>query len=319
MRIAVLDDYQHVASTYADWTQVRALGEIDIFDRNLGSVEEAAATLEPYDVICLMRERMPVPASLVARLPNLKLLVTTGVHNRTIDFAATNARGIPVCHTRGGDSLYATSELAWALILAALRHIPQEDRNVRSGGWQQTIGGVLHGKTLGLLGLGRLGAQMVPVAKAFGMSVIAWSPNLTPERAGAAGADYAAKDGFFAGADIISIHMVLSARSKGIVGPAEIAAMRPGALLVNTSRGPLVEETALLAALEQDRIMAALDVYDIEPLPADHPLRGAKNAVLSPHLGYVSDTTYRQFFEDMVENILAWHAGQPVRVLKVDN
>jgi len=319
MRIAVLDDYQHVASTYADWTQVRALGEIDIFDRNLGSVEEAAATLEPYDVICLMRERMPVPASLVARLPNLKLLVTTGVHNRTIDFAATNARGIPVCHTRGGDSLYSTSELAWALILAALRHIPQEDRHVRAGSWQQTIGGVLHGKTLGLLGLGRLGAQMVPVAKAFGMKVIAWSPNLTPERAAAAGADYASKDAFFADADIVSIHMVLSERSKGIVGPAEIAAMRPGALLVNTSRGPLVDEAALLAALEQGRIFAGLDVYDIEPLPADHPLRRAKNTVLSPHLGYVSEATYRQFFEDMVEDILAWHAGQPVRVLKVDH
>jgi D-3-phosphoglycerate dehydrogenase len=315
MRIAVLDDYQRVATTPGDWDRLGADVSIEVFDRNLASVEEAAAALAPHEVVCLMRERMPMPRALIERLPNLKLIVVTGARTRSIDFEAAAERGIPVCHTRGGESHHATPELAWGLILSCARAIPQEHARVRAGAWQETIGTVLHGKTLGLLGLGKLGQRMVPVARAFGMEVIAWSQNLTPERAREGGAEYVDKEALFSRADVVSIHLVLGERTRGIVGEPELSRMKPGAILVNTSRGPLVHEGALLEALEAGRIRAGLDVFDIEPLPEGHPLRRAPNLVTTPHLGYVTEGTYEAFFEDMVEDIAAWRAGKPVRVL----
>nr|WP_205520953.1 D-2-hydroxyacid dehydrogenase family protein [Propylenella binzhouense] len=315
MRIAVLDDYQRVARTLADWESLGADCEVEVFDRNLASEDEAAAALAPFDILCLMRERMPLPGSLMERLPRLKLVVVTGSRVRTIDMEKAVARGITVCHTRPGESQAATPELAWGLILAAYRHIPEEHARVRAGGWQETLGTTLHGRTLGLLGLGKLGGRMVPVAKAFGMEVIAWSQNLGPERAAEAGARLVEKDELFETADIVSVHLVLGERTRGIVGAREIALMKQDALLVNTSRGPLVDEEALLAALTAGRIRAALDVYDREPLPANYPLRTAPNVVLSPHLGYVTADAYREFYPDTVEAILAWRAGAPIRVL----
>jgi phosphoglycerate dehydrogenase-like enzyme len=316
MRIAVLDDYQRVAAKLGAWDRLGSDVEIEVFDRNLGSVDEAAAALAPYEVVCLMRERMPMPRALIDKLPNLKLIVVTGARTRSIDFEATAERGIPVCHTRGGESHYATPELAWGLILSCARFIPQEHARVRDGGWQETIGTVLHGKTLGLLGLGKLGQRMVPVAKAFGMQVIAWSQNLTPDAARDEGAEHVTKEELFSRADVLSIHLVLGDRTRGIVGAADLARMKPSAILVNTSRGPLVNEAALLATLEAGRIRAAgLDVFDVEPLPTDHPLRRAPNLVTTPHLGYVTEGTYQAFFEDMVEDIAAWRAGTPVRLL----
>src|SRR3954468_15104012 len=315
-RIAILDDYQGVALAMADWSALRRDCEILVFDRNLASEDEAATALKDFDVVCLMRERMPVPRSLIARLPKLKLLVVTGAHNRTLDLAAAKERGIVVSHTRGGDSQYATPELAWALILACMRHLPEEHQRMREGGWQRTVGTALHGRTLAILGLGRLGSRMAAIGKAFGMELIAWSQNLTAERAAAAGAILVSKDELFARADVVTIHLVLGERSRGTVGRKELARMKPSAILVNTSRGPIVDEAALIEALRGRKIRAAgLDVYDEEPLPADHPLRRLDNVVLSPHLGYVTEGTYRAFYEDMVEDIAAWRAGAPVRVL----
>lgn len=315
MRIAVLDDYQRVATRLGDWDRLGADVAIEVFDRNLASVEEAAAALAPYEVVCLMRERMPMPRALIERLPNLKLIVVTGARTRSIDFEAAAERGIPVCHTRGGESHHATPELAWGLILSCARAIPQEHARVRAGAWQETIGTVLHGKTLGLLGLGKLGQRMVPVARAFGMEVIAWSQNLTPERAREGGAEYVDKEALFSRADVVSIHLVLGERTRGIVGEPELSRMKAGAILINTSRGPLVDGTALLEALEAGRIRAGLDVFDVEPLPEGDPLRRAPNLVTTPHLGYVTEGTYQAFFEDMVEDIAAWRAGAPVRLL----
>ena len=315
MRVAVLDDYQRVAAKLGAWDRLGSDVEIDVFDRNLGNVEEAAAALAPYEVVCLMRERMPMPRALIERLPNLKLIVVTGARTRSIDFDAAAERGIPVCHTRGGESHHATPELAWGLILSCARAIPQEHARVRAGAWQETIGTVLHGKTIGLLGLGKLGQRMVPVARAFGMEVIAWSQNLTPERAREGGAEYVDKEALFSRADVVSIHLVLGERTRGIVGGPELSRMKAGAILINTSRGPLVDQTALLEALEAGRIRAGLDVFDVEPLPENDPLRGAPNLVTTPHLGYVTEGTYQAFFEDMVEDIAAWRAGAPVRLL----
>jgi len=315
-RIAVLDDYQQVGRGLADWASLGPDCQVDFLDRPLPDVEAAAAALADYDVIGLMRERMPVPAALIERLPRLKLIVVTGAHNRTLDLEAARARGIRVCHTGGGESFHATTELAWALIFAALRHLPQEDRRMRQGLWQGTVGRTLHGRTLGLLGLGRLGGRMAEVARAFGLNIIAWSQNLTEERCAELGARRVERETLFRESEILSLHLVLSERTRGIVGAAELALMRPDAILINTSRGPLVDEAALLAALREKRIAAAgLDVYDTEPLPEDHPLRGLDNAVLSPHLGYVTEGTYRVFFADMVEDIAAWKKGVPIRVL----
>lgn len=317
IRIAVLDDYQQIGQELADWASLGAGVQTTFFREPLGSADAAVAALADYDVICLMRERLPMPADLLERLPKLRLIVSTGEKNRALDLAAAQARGITVCHTRGGESLYATTELAWALILATLRHLPQEDARMRQDLWQGTLGRVLHGRTLGLIGLGRLGAQMVPVARAFGLDVIAWSQNLTKARCAELGVRRVEREAIFAQSDILSLHMVLSERSRGLVGAAELALMRPEAILVNTSRGPLVDEPALVEALRHNRIAGAgLDVYDIEPLPAGHALRSLPNVVLSPHLGYVTEGTYRQFFPDMVEAIAAWRAGTPIRVMR---
>jgi phosphoglycerate dehydrogenase-like enzyme len=313
IRIAVLDDYQHAAPEFGDWNRLAPHATIDFFDRNLASVAEAAHLLAPFDVLCLMRERMPVPRQLLESLPNLKLIVVTGGRAPSLDKEAARERGILVAHTRSGDSHAATVELAWALIFALMRHLPLEHENVRNGHWQTTVGRVVSGKVLGLLGLGKLGGAMVPVARAFGMDAIAWSPNLTPERASAAGVLAVSKEALFAESDIVSLHLVLSATTRGIVSAAELSRMRSSALLVNTSRGPLVDEPALLQALQEKRIAGAgLDVFDIEPLPADHPLRRAPNVVLTPHLGFVTEGNYRQFFADMIEIIAAWEAGAPL-------
>ncbi len=316
MRIALLDDYQQVALTLADWSAVRALGTIDVFDRNLGSIDEAVAALEPYDVIGMMRERMPLPRALIERLPNLKLVIVTGARVRTIDFEATAEHGIMVCHTLPGGSHAATPELAWALILATARHLPKECQNLRDGGWQQTLGTALSGSTLGLLGLGKLGGYMAPIARAFEMDCIAWSQNLTAERAAEVGATLVGREELFARSDVLSIHLVLSERSRGLVGTAELRSMKPSAILINTSRGPIVDETALIAVLREGRICGAgLDVFDREPLPFDHPFRRMENVVATPHLGYVTEAAYRDFYESMAEGIVAWSKGTPIRVL----
>ena len=315
IRIAVLDDYQHVALTLADWSRLGPDADVTVFDRNLGP-DQAASALAGFDVVCLMRERMPVPRALIERLTALKLIVVTGARNRTLDLEAASERGIVVSHTRGGESQYATPELAWALILACARHLPEEDRRMREGGWQETIGMALHGKSLGILGLGRLGSRMAAIGHAFGMELLAWSPNLTRDRAEAAGASLVVKDELLARADVITIHLVLGERSRGLIGARDFALMKPSAILINTSRGPIVDEAALIEALRTRRIRSAgLDVYDEEPLPPEHPLRRLPNAVLSPHLGYVTEGTYRMFYEDTVEAIAAWRSGAPVRVL----
>jgi D-3-phosphoglycerate dehydrogenase len=315
-RIAILDDYQHVALKMADWSALPPDCELVVFDRNLATEDEAARALADFDVVCLLRERMPMPRTLIERLPALKLIVVTGAHNRTLDLAAAKDRGITVSHTRGGDSQYATPELAWGLILSLMRRIPQEHQRMREGGWQETVGTALYGQTLSILGLGRLGSRMASIGRAFGMAVLAWSQNLTAERAEAAGATLVAKDELFARADVLTIHLVLGERSRGLVGAAELARMKKSAVLVNTSRGPIVDEDALLKALREGTIAgAALDVYAKEPLPRDHELREAPRTLLSPHLGYVTTGTYEVFYRDAVEDIAAWMRGEPIRVL----
>jgi D-3-phosphoglycerate dehydrogenase len=263
-----------------------------------------------------MRERMPLPRALIERLPRVKLVVVTGARTRTIDLEAAAEHGMTVCHTHPGESQYATPELAWGLILSCARLIPEEHRHVREGRWQETIGLSLGGKTIGLLGLGKLGSRMAPVARAFGMDVVAWSQNLTEEKAASVEARRVDKDELFRIADVVSIHLVLSERTRGLVGAPEFGLMKPTAILVNTSRGPIVDEAAMIKALQSKQIRAAgLDVFDQEPLPVDHPLRTIPNAVLTPHLGYVTDGAYRAFFEDSVAGIVAWRAGEPIRVL----
>jgi D-3-phosphoglycerate dehydrogenase len=316
IRVAVLDDYQRVALKLADWSQLGPDAKVDVFHENLATVDAAADALEPYDVICLMRERMPMPRALIDKLPKLRLVIVTGARTHTIDFDATAERGITVCHTHPGESQHATSELAWGLILSCMRHIPEEHRRMRAGGWQETIGTTLHGKTLGILGLGKLGSRMAAVAKAFGMEVIAWSQNLTAERATAAGAKLVSKEELFRQADVVTIHLVLSDRTRGLVGAPEFALMKSSAVLINTSRGPIVDEKALLETLRNNRIAGAgLDVFDVEPLPLDHPLRRMDNVVITPHLGYVSQQNYARYFPDIVEDIRGWLDGKPVRVI----
>lgn len=317
MKIAVLDDYQHVALRMADWTAIQARCTVDVFDTNLAVPDEAARVLAPYDIVCLLRERMPVPRALIERLPNLKLIVVTGNQNRTLDIGAATQRGIVVTttNTRGGGDP-ATPELTWGLILAATRRIAVEDAQMRKGAWQTTVGTRLHGKTLGILGLGKIGCQIAAFGKVFGMRVIAWSPNLIPEVAAAVGVTRVEKDELFRSSDVLTIHMVLSERTRGLVGAREIGLMKPSAYFVNTSRGPLVDQDALVAALRGRRIAgAALDVYEPEPLPRDHVLRTLDNVVLSPHLGFVVEETYRVFFEGTVECIAAFLDGRSIRLL----
>jgi phosphoglycerate dehydrogenase-like enzyme len=304
-KIAVLDDYQGVALKLADWSAVTAHADVDVFSDHLSDADAVAERLRPYDIVCVMRERTPLGAALIERLPNLKLIASTGPRNASIDLKAAAARGITVAHTGYFGS--PTIELTWALILASARHLVAEAGAVRSGGWQHSIGDDLSGKTLGLIGLGHIGAQVAKIGLAFGMSVIAWSQNLTAEKAGAVGAAWVSKEELLRRADIVSVHLVLSERTRGLIGAGELALMKRSARLVNTSRGPIVVEAALIAALETGQIAgAAIDVYDVEPLPADHPYRKMHNLLATPHIGYVSRGLYERFYRDTVANIISW-------------
>lgn len=312
MRIAVLDDYQQAAHRLADWDSLGA--DVTFHTEHLADPAALAPVLAGCDVVVAMRERTPFDAATLDLLPDLRLLVTTGRANASIDLAAAAARGVVVCGTDSPSS--ATPELTWALILAVARHLPQEDARLRAGGWQHTIGTDLASRTLGVVGLGRLGTQVARVGAAFGMDVVAWSTNLDPHVAAERGARAVSKDELFATSDVVTVHYKLSPRSAGIVGRADLDRMKPTAILVNTSRGPLVDTAALVEALHAGRIGGAgLDVYDVEPLPADDPLRSAPRTVLTPHLGYVTEGTYATFFPQVVEDIAAWAAGSPVRLL----
>ncbi len=315
-RVAVLDDYQAVAEAVGPWDRLGEDTEVTFFHDHLAEEDALAARLEPFDVIVAMRERTPFPASLLARLPQLRLLVTTGMRNASIDVGAAQERGVSVCGTGGITA--STAELTWGLILAVCRHIPAEDANVRAGGWQVTVGTELEGRTLGVIGLGNLGSRVAAIGQAFGMNVVAWSENLDPDRARSLGVEPVTLPQLLARSDVVTIHLRLSDRTHGLIGAAELAAMPAHAVLVNTSRGPIVDEAALLAALREGRLAGAgLDVFDVEPLPPDHPLRHAPRTVLTPHLGYVTEGTYRRFYSDAVENIAAFDAGTPVRVIGV--
>ena len=307
MRIAVLDDYQDVARGMADWAGV---GKVEFFHDHLSRTEDLVERLKTFDVIVAMRERTPFPRALLERLPKLRLLVTTGMRNRSIDVEAAKARGIAVCGTPGLNT--TTAELTWGLVLALARQIPREDRELRTGRWQTTVGLGLAGKTLGILGLGSIGQQVARVGAAFGMKLIAWSQNLDAARASAAGAVRVDKEQLFREADILTIHLILSERTRGLVGARELALMKPSALLVNTSRGPIVDERALAEALKRGTLAGAgIDVFGEEPIPRDHALLVAPNTVLTPHLGYVTRESYRVYYEGAVEAIRAWQAGAP--------
>ncbi|MBO0708114.1 MAG: D-2-hydroxyacid dehydrogenase family protein [Candidatus Dormibacteraeota bacterium] len=314
-RVAVLDDYQGAAEGDPHWRGLPEGVEAVFFPDHLRDEAAVAERLRAFEVVVAMRERTPFPASLLGRLPNLRLLVTTGMRNRSIDLAAAQERGIVVCGTEG-TARRSTAELAWGLILAATRRISAEERAVREGRWQTTVGTELAGKRLGLLGLGRIGTQMAGIGRAFEMEVVAWSQNLTPEAASAAGATRVEKEELLATSDVVSIHLVLSERTRALIGARELASMRPTAYLINTSRGPIVEEAALVDALRRGLIAGAgLDVFDEEPLPLDHPLRSLPNAVITPHLGYVTQETYAEFFAGVVDAITQWLDGTPVRQL----
>jgi phosphoglycerate dehydrogenase-like enzyme len=316
-RIAVLDDWQGVARTAADWAPLQARAEVVFFADAFADQDDAVAKLADFDIVLSMRERTPLPATLINRLPKLRMLGMTGARNLSLDTEACTARGIPVCATQGGGSNdSATAELALGLLITAARGLAVGDATIRAGGFQMgvPVGIGLAGKTIGIVGLGRLGGYMATYAKALRMTVIAWSQNLKPERATEVGATLVSKDELMARSDAISIHMVLSDRSRGLIGQADIARMKPGAILINTSRGPIIDQTAMLQALHANKIIAALDVYDQEPLPANHPLRTAPNTVLSPHLGYCVKETWDGFYPQMIENALAFMDGKPIRV-----
>jgi phosphoglycerate dehydrogenase-like enzyme len=305
MKVAILDDYQNVALTMADWSGVSKRAEIEVFNDHLADLDAVAARLAPYDILAVMRERTPVRRELMERLPNLKMIASNAPRNASIDMAAAAERGITVTHS--GYSSTPTVELTWALILAGARHIVAEAEAVREGGWQHTIGDDLAEKTLGIIGLGSIGTRVAKVAQAFGMNVIAWSQNLTEEKANAGGAKLVSKEALFRQADVITIHLVLSDRTRGLVGSTELALMKPSARLVNTSRGPIVVEAALIEALTDGKIAgAAIDVYDIEPLPVDHPYRRVDRLLATPHIGYVSRDLYQRFYGDMAANIAGW-------------
>jgi D-3-phosphoglycerate dehydrogenase len=316
-RCAIIDDYQNCALGLADWKSLSPDVEVTVFTDHLDDEGAVAKRLRDFEIVSIMRERTPFPRTLFAKLPNLKLLLTSGMRNAAIDVAAARDHGVTVCGTQMLG--YPTAELTWGLILGLLRQIPLEDRETRAGAeaWQRTLGVCVHGKVLGVLGLGRLGSQVATVGKAFGMEVIAWSQNLTAERCAEFGATLVSKDELFARADIVTIHLILSKRTRGLVTAADFAHMKPTSYFVNTSRGPLVDERALISVLERKAIAgAALDVYDIEPLPAAHPLRCFDNTVVTPHLGYVSVENYRRIFATTVDNLRAWLAGKPINIVE---
>ena len=318
MRLSILDDYQGVALHMADWSPVRSRDVEIAVERHPFPDEDAVVrALAGSELVAAMRERTPFRKSVVDRLPKLKLLITTGMRNASFDMAALKDRGVTVCGTGGpGGGNEDTAELAWGLILGAARRIAEDHQFMRHGGWQTRIGHRVAGKTLGLLGLGRLGSAVARGGLAFGMKAIAWSQNLTAEKAAVQGVEYVEKDELFRRSDVLSVHLVLSARSRGLVGAREIGLMKKSAVLVNTSRGPIVDTEAMIAALKEGRLAyAGVDVYDKEPLPADHQLRTCPNVIMTPHIGYVTDENYRSSYPQIVENILAYLDGKPVRVI----
>ncbi|MFC4495731.1 D-2-hydroxyacid dehydrogenase family protein [Streptomyces ovatisporus] len=312
MRVAVLDDYQQAAHHFADWQNLDA--EVTYFHDHLADTDALVEALRGYEIVVAMRERTPFTAERLARLPDLRLLVTTGMANAAIDLDAAREHGVTVCGTQSPAT--ATPELTWGLILSLVRHIPAESTGMREGQWQNTIGGDLHGRTLGVVGFGRLGTRVAAVAEAFGMRVLAWSANLDPAAAREHGAEPVTKQTLFSESDVVTVHYKLSERSTGLIGREELSWMKPTAYLVNTSRGPLIDTDALIDALHEGRIAGAgLDVFDMEPLPAGDLLRTAPRTVLTPHLGYVTEETYRVFYGQAAEDVAAWLAGTPLRTL----
>jgi phosphoglycerate dehydrogenase-like enzyme len=305
MKIAILDDYQEIALKMADWSLIPGNPEIKVFSDHVDELEKLVQRLYPYNVLCIMRERTPMTAELIHRLPNLKLIASTGSRNASIDTEATNRRGITVLHTNYEST--PTIEFTWSLILAIVRNITIENTSLRKGGWQTGVGGDLKGKTLGVLGLGNIGGSVAAIGKAFGMNIIAWSPNMTIEKAQLSGARFVSKEDLFRQSDILSVHLVLSNSTLGIVGEADLNLMKSTAYFINTSRGPLVDEVALIKILQNNKIAgAALDVFDTEPLPANHPFRSLPNMLATPHIGYGSKSLYEIFYRDSVENIRKW-------------
>jgi phosphoglycerate dehydrogenase-like enzyme len=314
MRLAILDDYQHAALGLADWDSLKPAITVQTFHDTLTNEDALVERLRDFEIIVAMRERTKFPRTLIERLPKLKLLVTTGWRNVSIDQRATAERGIPVCGTYMLHS--TTMELTWGLILALARNIVIENQSLRQGKWQTTLGVMLQGKVLGIVGLGDLGSKVAAVAKAFQMEVIAWSQNLTVERAASFGVQRVEKEDLFRRADFVTIHLVLSQRTRGLIGQAELSLMKPSAYLINTSRAPIVDEQALIATLQDHRIAgAAIDVYNHEPLPADHPLLSLDNVLLTPHLGYVTAESLRKAYGEVVEDVRAYLAGNPIRIL----
>jgi phosphoglycerate dehydrogenase-like enzyme len=314
LRLAVLDDWEAAAGDYVDWRAEVPGADVTVFTDHLSDIDELTERLAPFDAVMLMRERTLVQAPLLKALPKLRLIVTTGMRNRSLDIAAAAEAGVLVCGTRG--LRWAAPELTWALIFALARNIPAADASMHAGRWEPTVGMDLHGSVLGLVGLGKLGEQVATVARALGMKLVAWSPHLTAERAAECGAERVGKHDLFAVADVVSVHMAMVDATRGLIGAAEIDAMKRTALFVNTSRGPLVDTAALIAALAEGRIAGAgLDVYDEEPLPPDHPLRSTPRTILTPHLGYVTQVTYASFYREAAEDVRAFLAGRPVRVL----
>jgi phosphoglycerate dehydrogenase-like enzyme len=315
-RCAILDDYQNVALTVTDWSKVKGDLDIKVFNQHLGGPENLIKALQGFEIVVAMRERTGFPRAVIEKLPALKLLITTGLRNASIDVAAAKERGVTVCGTPSTGN--PTSGIAIGLMLELTRRIGYENARMKAGvPWQSTIGVDLDGLTLGVLGLGKLGTRTARIAKAFGMKVIAWSQNLTAEKCQEAGVDYVSKEDLFRQADFITIHVILSQRTRGLVGAKELGLMKPSAYIINTSRGPIIDEAALLSVLREKKIAGAgLDVFDVEPLPVDHPLRKLDNVVLTPHLGYVSMQNYRAYFGGVVEDIRAFLDGKPVRVME---
>lgn len=313
-KIALLDDYQGIAMDMANWSSLPNGTDVIAFRDHLDNEDALAERLADFDIVMAMRERTPFTATLLPRLPKLKLIVTAGMRNASIDLAAATSAGVMVCGT-GGQS-HPTPELTWGLILSLMRQIPREDQATRNGDWQQTVGLGLSGRTLGLCGLGRLGGIVAKVGLAFNMNVIAWSQNLTDERAAEVGVTRVSKEGLLSQSDVLSIHLVLGDRTRGLIGASELSLMKSSAYLVNTSRGPIVDEAALIAALESNAIAGAgLDVFEVEPLPLDHPFRRLPNTVITPHLGYVTHETYETFYGETLEAVQAFLDGAPIRVL----
>lgn len=319
-KVAVLDDWQSVARTSTDWSPLEARAEVKVFDAALGGPDAVAQALAPFDVLLAMRERTAFPASVLERLPNLRMIALTGGRAPSLDIAACTARGVVVCHTTGERSLIATAELTLALMLAGARDLAQGDAAVRAGRFQTgvAVGEVLESRVLGVIGLGRIGARVAAYGRALGMRVLAWSPSLTPERAAEHGAERVERDALLAQSDVVTLHVPLSERTRGMIGAAELGRMKPGAMLVNTSRGPLVDVPALLAALRAGRLRAGIDVYEEEPLPPGSPWLDAPNCVLTPHLGYGTGDVFARFYKESIENILAFLDGKPIRMLNPD-